>query len=143
MEETETGRIAEIVRNWGKLRENRRNWECVGEIGRNCEKLGEIVSVWCPTQILHSYHQIPYRYPFNFKSHNPASRSPLDNYKKLCYNIYNEKYAFAAARSFPFYCGKLFIAAQMFAALIYITPVPFHDSVSIVKYLLFYFTIIL
>ena len=44
---------------------------------------------------------------------------------------------------FSFYCGKLFIAAQMFAAPIYITPVPFHDSVSIVKYLLFYFTIIL
>ena len=48
-----------------------------------------------------------------------------------------------APASFSFYWGKLFIAAQVFAAPIYITPVPFHDSVSIVKYLLFYFTIIL
>ena len=45
--------------------------------------------------------------------------------------------------SYLVYWGKLFIVAQILAAPIYITPVPFHDSVSIVKYLLFYFTIIL
>ena len=35
-------------------------------------KTGKTGGVGCPIQILYSYYQIPYRYPFSFKSHNLA-----------------------------------------------------------------------
>ena len=106
-------------------------------------KTEEIGRVWCPTQILYSYYQIPYRYPFSFKSHNLAPAARLTTIKNYVIIYIMKSMPLRAPASYLCLLGKLFIAAQVFAAPIYITPVPFHDSVSIVKYLLFYFTIIL
>ena len=39
----------------------------------------------------------------------PQNARPLDNNKKLCYNIYNEKYAFAASRLLSLSIGENFL----------------------------------
>ena len=72
-----------------------------------------------------------------------ASTARLTSIKNYVIIYIMKSMPLRAPASYLFLLGKLFIAAQVFAAPIYITPVPFHDSVSIVKYLLFYFTIIL
>ena len=38
------------------------------------------------------------------------TRHPLDNHKKLCYNIYNEKYAFAGSRLLSLSIGENFLS---------------------------------
>ena len=53
-------KIARAGGNW-------ENWECWKTVGTGetvrTVRTGKTGSVGCPTQILYSYYQIPYRYP--------------------------------------------------------------------------------
>ena len=98
-----------------KVRKDSGNCES-GEIektGKTVRTVGTVrtvrtVSVGCPIQILYSYYQIPYRYPFSFKSHNPASAARLTTIKNYVIIYIMKSMPFRAPASHLFLLGKTF-----------------------------------